>query len=68
MKHPEELGEIAERVQKGNRPRASVRTVLKWFEAERRGLRIRPRNSTCAKARETNALFQISRVPISIPR
>src|SRR5260370_309684 len=37
---PEELREIAERVQKGSKPRASVRTVLKWFEAERRGLRI----------------------------
>jgi CBS domain-containing protein len=37
---PEELREVAERVQKGNRPRASVRTVLKWFEAERRGFRI----------------------------
>jgi len=41
MKHiPEELREVAERVQKGSRPRASVRTVLKWFGAERRGFRI----------------------------
>src|SRR5260370_32514084 len=37
---PEEQREIAERMQKGSKPRDSVRTVLKWFEVERRGLRI----------------------------
>jgi CBS domain-containing protein len=36
---PEELREIAERVKKGGRPRASVRTLLRWFGAERRGFR-----------------------------
>jgi hypothetical protein len=41
MKHiPEELREVVERVEKGGRPRASVRTVLKWFGAERRSFRI----------------------------
>jgi CBS domain-containing protein len=37
---PAELREVAEKVQKGGRPRATVRTVLRWFEAERRGFRI----------------------------
>ena len=36
---PEELQEIAERVKKGQRPRASVRTLLRWFGSERRGFR-----------------------------
>jgi CBS domain-containing protein len=36
---PEELREIAARVQKGQRPRASVRTPLRWFGSERRGFR-----------------------------
>lgn len=36
---PEELREVAERVKNGARPRATVRTVLRWFGAERRGLR-----------------------------
>lgn len=36
---PEELRDIAERVQKGQRPRASVRTLLRWFGSERRGFR-----------------------------
>jgi CBS domain-containing protein len=36
---PDELKEIAERVKKGGRPRASVRTVMRWFGAERRGFR-----------------------------
>lgn len=40
MKHmPEELREIADKVKKGGRPRASVRTLLRWFGAERRGFR-----------------------------
>src|SRR5579875_503451 len=36
---PEELQEIADRVKKGQRPRASVRTLLRWFGSERRGFR-----------------------------
>jgi len=38
-KMPGELQEIAERVHKGQRPRASVRTLLRWFGSERRGFR-----------------------------
>jgi CBS domain-containing protein len=36
---PEELHEIVEKVKKGGRPRASVRSLLRWFGAERRGFR-----------------------------
>jgi CBS domain-containing protein len=37
---PDDLREIVDKVQEGKRPRASVRTVLRWFGAERRGFRI----------------------------
>ena len=41
-KIPNQLREVAEHVTQGSERSASVRTLLSWFEAERRD---RPRNS-----------------------
>src|SRR2546425_3270038 len=34
---PEELGQISEQVRQGQRPSVTVRTLLSWFHAQRRG-------------------------------
>jgi CBS domain-containing protein len=37
MLSPEKLGKIAEAVSRGESPGATVRTILSWFDAQRRG-------------------------------